>query len=481
MRILFHVTLPTMLRHFESVLLSLADRGHTVHVATQRGHDLPLPEALTGHDRVSFVVPPARRGDEWAEQIAELRSLRDYLRYLDKRFVHAPKLRARALRKMVQAITDDERSHLVASCPRCEARLVDDEVAGMLLAFRKKGVANIQRLLAHMEATIPSDATIDAFLREQQPDVALVTPLIFLGSYQADYVKSAKALGIPVAFPVFSWDNLSTKGLIHELPDQVFVWNDWQRAESVEMHGVPAERVVLTGAPRFDEFFAMTPRTSRDELCAAHGFDPRHPIVTYLCSSEFVAGDEIGFVAKWIAEVRRAPSLASCNILIRPHPREQKPWKQFAPPGPRVAVSMPRAINADQTLFDTLAHSAAAVGLNTSAQLEAGIAGTPVLTILAPEFSDGQQGTIHFTYLLKEHGGFVDVAPDFDTHRQQLAAAVAGTVDRVATQRFIEQFVRPHGLDRPATPIMVAAIEELAAHRQRPQAAPLAQAQIVTP
>src|SRR5690606_5766746 len=99
---------------------------------------------------------------------------------------------------------------------------------------------------------------------------------------------------------------------------------------------------------------------------------------------------------------RREPSLASCNILVRPHPREQHQWKSFAAGDAGIAVSFPRAINADQTLFDTLYHSAAVVGLNTSAQLEAGIVGRPVLTILAPEFTGGQAGTLHFHYLLKE-------------------------------------------------------------------------------
>ena len=123
---------------------------------------------------------------------------------------------------------------------------------------------------------------------------------------------------------------------------------------------------------------------------------------------------------------------------------------------------MPQAMNADPTLFDTVHHSAAVVGLNTSAQLEAGIVGRPVLTILAPEFEEGQQGTLHFSYLLKEHGGFVDVASDFDSHRRQLAGAVKGDYDPGAIRNFIEKFLRPHGIDRPATPRMVEAIEGFA-------------------
>jgi len=472
MRILFHVTLTTMLRHFESVLLALADRGHVVRIASHRSPEIPPPAALVAHPRIAFITSPGRRGDEWSTPIHELRALRDYMRFLDRRFKPATKLRARALRTAVKAVTHDERAHLVHRCPKCDARLVDDDVGQMLRGFGKRGVKNLDKLLALMERTIPSATVLEDFLKAEQPDLVLVSPLVNLGSYQADFVKSAKALHIPVVYPVFSWDNLSTKGLIHVQPDGVIVWNERQRTEAVEMHGVPPDRVVVTGAPRFDEFFAMSPGTTREQFCAIHGLDASQPIVVYLCSSEFVAGGEVDFVRRWIDEVRRAPSLRSCNILIRPHPRQQKPWKAFEPPDARVAVALPRAMNADPTLLDTVHHSAAVVGLNTSAQLEAGILGRPVLTILAPEFEEGQQGTLHFSYLLKEHGGFVDVAPDFDVHRRQLASAVAGDYDRQAIRSFIEQFIRPNGIDRPATPFMVRAIEEFAqsAYRDQPTA-----------
>jgi hypothetical protein len=458
----------TMLRHFEGVLLALAERGHRIRVALpNRRPDLLPPAALADHPSISFVRAPATRGDVWAHPIHEMRSLRDYLRYLEARYDGAPKLRTRALRKMVAAITREHQSHLAAHCPHCDERIVDDQVGRMMLAFKKEGRRNLSAMLGLMEATIPSDASIEAFLASEAPDVVLVTPLINFGSYQADYVKSAQALGIPVGFPVFSWDNLSNKGLIHVAPDRVFVWNDRQRIEAVKMHGVPAERVVITGAPRFDEFFVMKPAQSRAAYCEAFGLDAKQPIVTYLCSSEFVAGHEVAFVERWIAELRADRSLRECGILIRPHPREQKPWRTFTPPA-GVAVAFPRALNSDQTLFDAVYHSAAVVGLNTSAELEAAIVGRPVFTILAGDQAEGQEGTIHFRYLLKEQHGFVEVAPDFDTHRRQLSAAIRGEYDAGAMRHLVHRFVRPHGGAQPATPLLVSAIEELA-RSKRPE------------
>jgi hypothetical protein len=468
MKILFHVNLRTMLRHFDGVILALAERGHTVRIASSPGRkDVEPPAALTHHERITFVDAPDRRADRWAERIVQMRVFRDYLRYLDRKFDHAPKLRTRAARKFATSITDDERTHLVAFCGHCSGRLVDDDVGVIFrTGLSKGGFNNLRSLLALMEETVPSDAAIDGFLSAEQPDALVITPLIKIGSRQPDFVKSARSLGIPVVYPVFSWDNLSTKGLIHVQPDNVLVWNEQQRREAIDMHQVPHDRIVVTGAPRFDEFFAMSPSTSRDAFCEAYGLDPRQAIVSYLCSSEFVSGHERQFVERWIKEIRRAPALRSCNILIRPHPRRQQPWKRFiAPAG--VAVSMPQGMNGDQTLFDTVHHSAAVVGLNTSAELEAGIVGRPVFTMLVPEFAGGQQGTLHFNYLLKDHGGFVDVAPDFDTHRQQLTAAVAGAVDAPAIRAFIREFLRPHGLEIPATTLMADAIEALA-RRQHP-------------
>ena len=468
MRILVHVSVSTMLRHFTDVIRTLADRGHDVRITWSEESTVALPADLAGCERIALVASPAGRSDHWAEKLEQHRALGDYLRYFEPAFARAAKLRSRARRKAFKALTGGEHKSLAAHCPRCTAEISDDDLVRMLLDVYPGAGAAVARRLALVEDTVPSDPAIDAFLRAEQPDVLLVTPLIKTPliknrSPQPDYVKSATALGIPVAFPVFSWDNLSTKGLIHVMPDQVFVWNDRQRTEAIELHHVPADRVVVTGAPRFDQFFLMQPQLTRDEFCAAHGFDPGQPILTYLCSSEFVADREREFVVRWIDEVRQHPALTAGNILIRPHPRQRRQWKHFrfhAPP--RVTVAYPQSISADETLFEAVHHSVAVVGLNTSAQLEAGIVGRPVFTILATEFAGGQQETLHFEYLLKEHGGFVDVAPDFETHRRQLGAVLAGGADTARIREFIDLFLRPHGRDLPVAPIMARAIEELA-------------------
>ena len=111
--------------------------------------------------------------------------------------------------------------------------------------------------------------------------------------------------------------------------------------------------------------------------------------------------------------------------------------------------------------FDSLSHSAAVVGINTTAMIEAAIVGKSVLTVLSPEFA--QESTLHFDYLLEENGGFLHVAGSLDEHVVQLGHVLAEDAEGAERRRrFVESFVRPHGLDRPATPIFADAIEELA-------------------
>jgi hypothetical protein len=103
------------------------------------------------------------------------------------------------------------------------------------------------------------------------------------------------------------------------------------------------------------------------------------------------------------------------------------------------------------------------VGLVTSAFLEAAVVGRPVLTFMLPEYRMHQEEMIHFRYLLTVGGGLLHTAGDFDEHFRQLTQALAlgGSRDE-RNRRFIGAFIRPAGLDVPATPRFADAVEALA-------------------
>ena len=92
------------------------------------------------------------------------------------------------------------------------------------------------------ERAIPVCAPIVDFLREQAPDVLLVSPLVDAASEQVDWIKAARACGIRSAVCIASWDNLTNKGLMRVEPDLVVVWNEAQKQEAHEYHYIPRAR-----------------------------------------------------------------------------------------------------------------------------------------------------------------------------------------------------------------------------------------------
>ena len=171
-----------------------------------------------------------------------------------------------------------------------------------------------------------------------------------------------------------------------------------------------------------------------------------------------------GMSPKFLREI----SQEDLAILIRPHPYNGAAW-EAADLGewPDVVVWPRGGYNSlaeehRHAFFDSLYHSAAVVGINTSAMIEAAIIGRPVLSFVADRFAGTQEGTLHFHYLLPENGGFLRMARSVAEHIEQLQAVVADApLVRRQTEHFVATFIRPHGVGRPCTPILADAIELL--------------------
>lgn len=454
MRVVFLVHVLGRTRHFKRVVAGLLDRGHTVVLAAASAADAEKARGgFYDHPGIEVTTCPTLRRDRWGAVVEPLRRVRDQLRFFDPRYAHAVKLAARASDNVPQTWKDALARH-----------------PWMAGHWRKA-----QRALALAEAVIPCGAEYRAFIEAQRPDLMLVTPLVEFGSYQTEYVKGAHELGIPVLYLPFSWDNLTNRGLIRVTPDRTLVWNEHQQREAVAFHGVPPASVVVTGAPRFDEFFEMAPATSRDAFCRALQLDPGRRLLLYLCSSGFVAPREPTFVRAWVQALRqhgRGTWLEHCSILVRPHPAYLEEWAaaDVSDLSGVVVWSQKSSMQADQRLYDSLFHASAAVGLNTSAMIEAAIVGRPVFTIATPEFAGGQEATFHWWYLLADHGGVVYSSAGFEDHVRQLLATTerhAETVER--SRRFLDSFVRPRGGHVPASAVMVDEIEQAATLRKQPQ------------
>ena len=242
-----------------------------------------------------------------------------------------------------------------------------------------------------------------------------------------------------------------------------------QKEEAVDLHGIPEERVVSTGAQCFDHWFGWPPR-ARAEFCARVGLDPAKPYVLYVGGSLFPSTrTEAEYCVEWIEALRASdePPLRDASILIRPHPSrtadwDDVNWRRFG----NIALFGDNPIEDDtrDDYFDSLYHSAAVVGITTSAFIEAAIAGRPVMTIYFDEVRQEHEGSLHFQLLLNFAGGLMTPAATLEEHEDQLATLIDGAPPELLERQrhFVKAFVRPHGLMTPATDIVVEKLEEIA-------------------
>jgi hypothetical protein len=456
LRILFSVRNPAYVRYYDSVLRALAARGHNVELVAQAGKR-PWPDSVleltAACPQIQLSTLPDVTFDPWWEFASRLRQARFYLRFLRPEYAHTPELLTRA---RIRA-------------PELAVRL--GGWAGRHTAARRVLVGGIDAL----EQSARSATLFRNYLRQHRPDVLVTTPLVVLKTAQIDLARAAAELGIRNVFAVASWDHLSSKGELTFEPQHVFVWNDIQKREAMELHEVAPDRITLTGAPVFDDWFDRKPSTTREEFCARVGLRADRPIVLYVCSGLLEgSAPEAPFVHQWAQHLRASDNgtLRSCGILVRPHFRRGREWRGIdlarltnAACWPPLG-DVPDDAGSKNDYFDSLYHASAVVGLNTSAMIEAAIVGRPVHTILVPEFQHSQQGTLHFRYLLDGPDRLLRATTSLDDHARDLTAVLEKrdvAPDRSA--RFVRSFVRPCGIETAATQQFVEALERVAAER----------------
>lgn len=326
-------------------------------------------------------------------------------------------------------------------------------------------------LLRNIANSAPLFPAIVDDLLNRKPDLVVTVPTLLPHSLEYEYLRTAERLGFPTAIIVPSWDNLTTKGIFHLVPDKIFVWNEAQIREARDIFDIPPARLYATGAPRYDRWFHLKSSRTREQFCAEAGLDPKRPFFVWLCSSNFIANEEEAVVQDAAQAVSASIGWqkAGAQLLVRPHFQNLKTWTTSSQEGKSALNLWPRPDSLEsfdpeqmhQDFYDTLAHCAGVIGLNTSAFLEASIVDRPCMTLLDSRFEATQSGLPHFEHLVR--GGFLMAAKTPEELIDHLKTILDGKDPLASARRnFVKHFLRPGGPARNASEILADGLEALA-------------------
>ncbi|MEK7503321.1 MAG: hypothetical protein AAB556_02675 [Patescibacteria group bacterium] len=331
--------------------------------------------------------------------------------------------------------------------------------------FIKSGF--VGKFLRNFENSSFPDSGIVADIKKRAPDIVLAGPICYRqSSADLEYLKAAKALKIPTAAPVMTWDTLTTKGVFHVIPDLLLAWNEAQVLEAQEHHGIKKENIKIIGAPFFDKWFTPTPE--RGILSQARSAIPRlvsgvnFPYILYLGSSDNIAPDE-RWLIKEIRETLDNSEFKNTQIIFRPHPANHKIYKDFEIQGVEILPKngeMPKTKESFQDFYNMLYYSFAVVSINTSGMVDAILAGKPVISLERKEFEKTQTLAQHYRHMRESNALYVAKTSEefLGVFRKLLAGDDPKKLER---EKFIKTFIRPQGLDKGAGEMAVLEIENL--------------------
>jgi hypothetical protein len=142
------------------------------------------------------------------------------------------------------------------------------------------------------------------------------------------FLVSARRLGLPVAGYVASWDHTVGKGVVSPHLARYVVQNDAMLDDLVRYHGVPPERIVVTGWPQTDVFHRPRSRSAYERLLERLGVDASKRVVLFAGNTPTNAPYE-GHLVRRLVEWLDHGARERFSIVFRPHPRDSRTEERY--------------------------------------------------------------------------------------------------------------------------------------------------------
>lgn len=437
---------------FRRTIQILAKRGHTVFVLFHKDltseplEEIRALENTLAHVHYDWTMPSARGGT----LVFHSRELFTYRKHLlisgDNQFY------AERWKKYIH--------------PKLQY-IFSWRIARIVLKMKFAGL-----VLKAIERFTPPQKNVIRHINSINPDVILATPVNQrYSSMELEYLKAAVALGIQSLLPTGSWDHITSKGAYHVIPDRFLVWNKKQVEELFWHHGVLPARARIVGALTMDHWLDPPELSPRGVFCKEYGLRSEDPILLYCCSSSVASKNETWLVAELrkILDESLDERLRRAQIILRPHPQNFRVYEALDMRGITV---IPRGEpfhgkrEGQSVFYNSLHHSIAVIGINTSAMLDAVIMGKPVIALYRDSYADIQVEMHHFKSLLEER--VVDLVKTTGETQKAILDIMDGRDKRKdSRERFIRDYLRPRGLTVSAGESVANEVEDIVKDRSR--------------
>jgi len=220
----------------------------------------------------------------------------------------------------------------------------------MIYMDSARRIPNLGKLLTFIEKHFYVPTVHGRQMKESGVDCVLTPGIGYYTFWNEGYFAlEAQKAGLPVFSAVTNYDAIVNKGYPGFIPNCLAVWSRQMADEAIQLLGVPANRVEVTGPLQYDRFLRPLPM-ERDDFIKAIGLNPKFKTIFFAGGVNITRYFEI-----YNLLVERASSVwkNEFNLVIRPYPHvkllNSPGWKileqLFQQKG--VYISSPGSIDAD--------------------------------------------------------------------------------------------------------------------------------------
>lgn len=149
----------------------------------------------------------------------------------------------------------------------------------------------------------------------RKPDIALLTSGIN-DPFWDDVVTLTKRMGIPSLTLTINWDNIAHKIFLQQ-PDFLGVWGPQAYLYARLLQKVPAKKVKLIGAPRFELY--RKHKMSRQEAREKLGLPQDKTILLFAGAG--IVFDEVSLIEEFEQNHSRNSKVSNTLMIYKPHPK----------------------------------------------------------------------------------------------------------------------------------------------------------------
>lgn len=264
------------------------------------------------------------------------------------------------------------------------------------LTLKVLGESGTNKLIYILYKLFASRSDYKSIFDRYKPDLVVVTRVL---NYSADYpvMRTAAKLKVPVVALVSSWDNLTSKAFFPFSLNRLVVWNEVLKAEAVDLFQFPAERIEVTGIPRYDVFFRRSNFRAKADFREAWGINPSHKIITYCTGSETTGKSVLdpispeSNIAKYIGEQCAKGVYGDATLIVRLHPQANDDHYRSIEELDRVILNIPGVKghfqdrvfsgNEDVEFGELMCYSDVVVNFASTVTIDAAVFDTPIVGV----------------------------------------------------------------------------------------------------